>query len=127
MPLAAGAGLRGTSNAVLGLIFPILMVASIAVIVLPLSPAFLDLFLACNITAAVLILLTTISVSRPLEFSVFPAVLLSTTLIRLVLNLATTRLILTRGATDKTAAAMWLASNWDALTHAVSATPPCNP
>ena len=105
MPSAAGAALRGTSNAMLGLIFPIVIVASIAVIVLPLSPVFLDLFLACNITAAVLILLTTISVSRPLEFSVFPAVLLGTTLIRLVLNLATTRLILTRGATDKTAAA----------------------
>ena len=52
-----------------------------------------------------MILLTTIYVSRPLEFSVFPSLLLGTTLARLVLNVASTRLILTRGGTDGTGAA----------------------
>ena len=60
----------------------------------------LDLLLAANITAAVLILLTTVYVRRPLEFSVFPAILLATTLSRLVLNVASTRLVLSRGAMD---------------------------
>lgn len=102
---AAGAGTRGTWSMLRGLVFPLLIVASVGVIVLPLPAMFLDLFLACNITVAVLILLTTIYVSKPLEFSVFPALLLGTTLVRLVLNLASTRLILTNGGTEKTAAA----------------------
>ncbi len=62
----------------------------------PMPPALLDLLLVCNITAAVIILLTTIYVKTPLEFSVFPSVLLATTLARLVLNVATTRFVLTR-------------------------------
>ncbi len=102
---AGGAGTRGTWSMLRGLVFPLLIVASVGVIILPLPAFFLDLFLACNITVAVLILLTTIYVSKPLEFSVFPALLLGTTLARLVLNLASTRLILTNGGTDKTAAA----------------------
>ena len=65
----------------------------------------MDLFLACNVTVATVILLTCVYVSRPLEFSVFPAVLLGTTLARLVLNVGSTRLILTRAGTDGTAAA----------------------
>ncbi|GAB4150614.1 MAG: flagellar biosynthesis protein FlhA [Planctomycetaceae bacterium] len=88
-----------------GLVFPVLIVTSVLVIVVPLPPLLMDLLLACNVTVAVLILLTTIYVERPLEFSVFPAILLGTTLARLVLNVASTRLILTRGATDGTAAA----------------------
>ncbi len=101
-----GAGTRGSWGSLLrGLVFPLLIVASVGVIVLPLPAIALDLFLACNITIAVLILLTTIYVSRPLEFSVFPALLLGTTLVRLVLNLASTRLILTNGGTEKTSAA----------------------
>ena len=62
----------------------------------PLPAALMDVLLAANITIAVLILLTTIYVRQPLEFSVFPSMLLATTLARLVLNVATTRLILTR-------------------------------
>lgn len=60
----------------------------------------MDLLLAANISIAVIILLTTIYVRSPLEFSVFPSLLLVTTLARLSLNIATTRLILTNGATD---------------------------
>lgn len=102
---ADGAGTRGTWSMLRGLVFPLLIVASVGVIILPLPAFCLDLFLACNITVSVLILLTTIYVAKPLEFSVFPALLLGTTLVRLVLNLASTRLILTKGGTDKTAAA----------------------
>ena len=93
-------GARGFFARAEALIFPVLIVASVLVIVAPMPPMLLDLLLAANITAAVVILLTTIYVRRPLEFSVFPAVLLGTTLSRLVLNVASTRLILTRGATD---------------------------
>jgi flagellar biosynthesis protein FlhA len=88
-----------------GLIFPVLIAVSVLVLIVPLPPVVLDLLLSANITLAVVILLTTISVGRPLDFSVFPTLLLGTTLARLVLNVASTRLILTRGAEDGTAAA----------------------
>ena len=87
------------------LAFPVLLVAAVLVLVTPLPPVLMDLFLACNVTVATVILLTCVYVSRPLEFSVFPAVLLGTTLARLVLNVGSTRLILTRAGTDGTAAA----------------------
>lgn len=87
------------------LVFPVLIVTSVLVIIAPMPPMLMDLLLACNITVAVLILLTTIYVSRPLDFSVFPAILLGTTLARLVLNVASTRLILINGAQHGTAAA----------------------
>lgn len=105
MPPDAGAGWQGRWAQIRGFLFPILIVTSVLVIVAPLPPLLMDLLLACNVTTGVLILLTTIYVKKPLDFSVFPAILLGTTLARLVLNVASTRLILTRGATDKTAAA----------------------
>jgi len=105
MASEAAAGLRGAVARNRGLLFPVLIVTSVLVIVAPLPPLLMDLLLACNITTAVIILLTTIYVSRPLEFSVFPAILLGTTLARLVLNVASTRLILTRGASHGTSAA----------------------
>jgi flagellar biosynthesis protein FlhA len=77
-------------------IVPISIIACIVVIMVPLSPTVLDLLLSANIALAVIILLTTIYVGTPLEFNIFPAMLVATTLSRLVLNLATTRLILTR-------------------------------
>ena len=105
MPSDSTVGLRGLLMRNRGLIFPVLIVTSVLVIVAPLPPLLMDLLLACNVTLAVVILLTTIYVRRPLEFSVFPAILLGTTLTRLVLNVASTRLILTRGATEGTQAA----------------------
>ena len=78
------------------LILPIGMVASILVILTPVPAGLMDLLLAANITIAVIMLLTTLYVRTPLEFSIFPSLLLATTLFRLVLNVATTRLILTR-------------------------------
>ncbi len=88
-----------------GLVFPILIAASILVIVVPLPPLALDFLLSLNVTVAVVVPLTTIYVSKPLEFSVFPSLLLGTTLARLVLNVASTRLILTRAGTAETSAA----------------------
>ena len=72
----SASGLRDVFVRNRGLIFPILIVASVLVIVAPLPPLLSDLLLTCNITLAVVVLLTTIYVKRPLEFSVFPAILL---------------------------------------------------
>ena len=87
------------------LILPVGIITSVLVIMVPLPAAVMDLFLAANITIAVIVLLTTIYVSKPLEFSIFPSLLLATTLARLVLNVASTRLILTRAGTDQMDAA----------------------
>ena len=78
------------------LILPVAIIASVLVIIVPLPAALMSLLLAANITIAVIMLLTTVYVRTPLEFSVFPSLLLATTLFRLVLNVATTRLILTQ-------------------------------
>ena len=82
------------------LVLPLGVIACLIVILVPLPAALMDLFLAANITVAVIVLLTTIQISTPLEFSVFPTLLLATTLSRLVLNVATTRLILTGAETE---------------------------
>jgi flagellar biosynthesis protein FlhA len=78
------------------LILPLGIISSVLVIMVPLPAALLDILLAGNISIAVIMLLTTIYVRTPLEFSIFPSLLLATTLGRLVLNVATTRLILTK-------------------------------
>lgn len=77
------------------LVLPLGIIGCLVVILVPLPPQLMDLLLAANITIGVIILLTTVYVATPLEFSIFPSVLLATTLARLVLNVATTRLILT--------------------------------
>jgi flagellar biosynthesis protein FlhA len=87
------------------LVLPLAIIASVLVILVPLPPALLDVLLSANIALSVIVLLTTIYVRMPLDFSIFPTVLLATTLARLVLNVATTRLILTHGGRDKLEAA----------------------
>ncbi len=87
------------------LVLPLAFIASVLVIMVPLPPMLMDVLLAGNITISVIVLLTTIYVRSPLEFSIFPSLLLATTLARLVLNVATTRLILTRAGTHKLEAA----------------------
>ena len=82
------------------LILPVAIITSVLVILIPLPTILMDLLLAANITLAVIVLLTTIYVQTPLEFSVFPSILLASTLGRLVLNVASTRLILTRAGSD---------------------------
>lgn len=89
----------------LDLVLPVGIIACLMVILVPLPPGVLDVLLAANITVAVIVLLTTIQVKTPLEFGIFPTLLLATVLGRVVLNIATTRLILSRGATDNAAAA----------------------
>ncbi len=70
------------------------VVGIIAVLVIPIPTALLDFALAFNITFSLVVLLTTLWVTRPLELSVFPGMLLIVTLMRLALNVASTRLIL---------------------------------
>src|SRR5262244_2664876 len=69
----------------------------LVVLLLPLPPLLLDFFLATSIIFSVLILMTALFIQAPLEFSAFPTVLLIATMLRLALNLASTRLILSRG------------------------------
>ena len=75
------------------------------VILVPLPPQLMDVLLVCNITLSLIILMTTASVKRPLELSVFPSLLLLVTFFRLALNIATTRLILVNAADRELAAA----------------------
>jgi len=81
------------SEAVLG----IGVVMVLAVMLLPLPSRVLDVLLAVNISFGILILLTTIYSAKPLDFGIFPTLLLITTLFRLALNVASTRLILLKG------------------------------
>src|SRR5436190_10694817 len=73
------------------------VVAIVALMVLPLPLWLIDLLVAANIASGLLLLLLAIYIGSPLEFSVFPSVLLITTLFRLSLSIATTRMILLRG------------------------------
>ena len=86
-----------------GMIFPLAVVSLLMVILVPLPTEMLDLLLVLNITLSVIVLVTTIYVKSPLEFAVFPSLLLAVTLFRLVLNVATTRLILTASGSPETA------------------------
>lgn len=81
------------------------LILVLGVMVVPISPVILDLFLAFSIALAVAILLISVYSKKPLDFSTFPSVLLITTLLRLSLNVASTRNILLRGADEGTAAA----------------------
>lgn len=76
----------------------IALVGVLALMIIPLHPIILDIFLATNITIALAILLVALYIQQPLEFSVFPSILLITTLFRLALNIASTRLILLHGS-----------------------------
>ena len=76
----------------------------LVVLILPLPPLLLDFALAISIIFSVLILMTALFIHTPLEFSAFPTVLLIATMLRLALNLASTRLILSRGHEGTSAA-----------------------
>src|SRR5258705_582095 len=80
-----------------GMLFPLAFISLLFVILVPLPAPMMDLLLILTLSLSAVILITTIYVQSPLEFSVFPSLLLATTLCRLVLNAATTRLILTVG------------------------------
>jgi flagellar biosynthesis protein FlhA len=87
-----------------GLGTPLLLVAMLAMMVLPLPPLMLDLFFTFNIALALVVLLVVIYSHRPLDFESFPTVLLGATLLRLALNVASTRVVLLEGHTGTGAA-----------------------
>ncbi|MEZ5420343.1 MAG: flagellar biosynthesis protein FlhA [Vicinamibacterales bacterium] len=79
------------------LLVPAALLAVVLLMVVPLPPLLLDLLLSVDIGLAVVLLLTVVYVKQPVEFSVFPSLLLLLTLLRLALNVAATRLILMHG------------------------------
>ncbi len=80
-----------------GLGAPLLVLALLAMVVVPLPPMILDVLFSFNIAMSLVVLLAVIYVQRPLDFSIFPIVLLVTTMLRLALNVASTRVILLNG------------------------------
>jgi flagellar biosynthesis protein FlhA len=86
------------------IIFALAVVTILAVLILPMPTWLLDLCLAFSITFSVLILMTALFIEKPIEMSAFPTILLLATMVRLSLNLASTRLILAHGHEGPTAA-----------------------
>jgi len=80
-----------------GLGAPVIMLAALAMMMLPLPPFILDMLFSFNIALSLVILLAVIYVMRPLEFAAFPTVVLMATLLRLALNIASTRVVLLHG------------------------------
>lgn len=83
---------------------PILVVLILAMMMLPLPPLLLDLLFTFNIAVALIVLLVSLYLRKPLDFVVFPTLLLLTTLLRLALNVASTRVVLLEGHTGPDAA-----------------------
>jgi flagellar biosynthesis protein FlhA len=101
---AEAPGLPGFSLAEIGallrrgdILLAVGILTILVVLILPLPAIILDLFLAVSITLSILILMTSLFIHAPLEFSSFPTILLISTMLRLALNLASTRLILAHG------------------------------
>ncbi|MEK6269829.1 MAG: flagellar biosynthesis protein FlhA, partial [Planctomycetales bacterium] len=97
--MAAQSNASGTTSSILRageFVLPVGLISCLIVILMPLPAAVIDLLLVGSITLSVIVLLTTIHIRKPLEFNIFPSLLLGMTLGRLVLNIATTRLILTQ-------------------------------
>jgi flagellar biosynthesis protein FlhA len=86
------------------LAMPVIIVLTLAMMILPLPPLLLDLFFSFNIALAIVVLLVSAYTVKPLDFAVFPTVLLVTTLLRLSLNVASTRAVLMHGHTGTDAA-----------------------
>ena len=87
-----------------GLGAPVLLVMMLAMIIIPLPSIALDVFFTFNITLSLAILMVTVYAIRPLDFGIFPTVLLITTLLRLALNVASTRVVLLNGHTGTASA-----------------------
>jgi flagellar biosynthesis protein FlhA len=83
---------------------PILIIMILGMMILPLPPILLDLLFTFNIALAMIVLLVSLYTTKPLEFAVFPTVLLVTTLLRLSLNVASARIVLLEGHTGADAA-----------------------
>ena len=83
---------------------PLLIILMLAMMILPLPAMLLDLLFSFNIALSIIILLTSLYTVKPLDFMAFPAVLLMSTMLRLSLNVASTRVVLTEGHTGAAAA-----------------------
>ncbi len=94
-PAIATASMLGLNSKGLGT--PILIVMLLAMMVLPLPPFMLDFLFTFNISLSLIVMLAAVYMARPLDFGVFPTVLLVTTLLRLALNIASTRVVLMEG------------------------------
>ena len=94
----------GGMGALKGLAGPLIVIMILSMMILPLPPFALDLFFTFNIAFSVMVLLTAMYTVKPLEFAIFPTVLLVTTLLRLSLNVASTRVVLIDGHTGPGAA-----------------------
>jgi flagellar biosynthesis protein FlhA len=104
-PGAAASAGRPASTSLIDYLVPAAILLAVLVVLAPVPAAVVDVLLAANLTVAVLALLGALAARTPLEMAVFPTFLLGATLVRLVLNIATTRLILSRAAVDGAAAA----------------------
>jgi flagellar biosynthesis protein FlhA len=93
-----------TGRASRALAAPILIIMMLAMMVLPLPAFVLDIFFSFNIALSIIVLLTSLYTIKPLDFMAFPAVLLISTMLRLSLNVASTRVVLTEGHTGPDAA-----------------------
>ncbi|WP_323963684.1 flagellar biosynthesis protein FlhA [Aeromonas hydrophila] len=87
-----------------GLGTPLLVLASLGMVVLPIPPLMLDILFSFNIALSIVVLLVAVYTRRPLEFAAFPTVLLIATLLRLALNVASTRVVLLEGHNGSAAA-----------------------
>ena len=101
---ALRAGFGDDAPAVKALLVPVFVVLVLAMMVLPLPPLALDLLFTFNIALSLVVMMIAAQMVRPLDFAAFPAVLLITTLLRLSLNVASTRVVLTEGHTGTGAA-----------------------
>ena len=96
-----------------GLLIPMLVLLIILMMVVPLPAFLLDIFFTLNIALALIIVMISINTMRPLDFSSFPTVLLFATLLRLALNVASTRIVLVEGHTGTDAAGQVIQSFGD--------------
>src|SRR5690606_23665187 len=87
-----------------GIGVPLGVLAVLAMVVLPLPPLALDVLFTFNIALSLVVLMAVFYIARPLDFGVFPSVLLMATLLRLALNVASTRVVLLHGHTGTDAA-----------------------
>jgi flagellar biosynthesis protein FlhA len=99
---AASINFRAISGKGMGA--PILLVMMLAMIIIPMPTIALDMFFTFNIALSLVVLMVTVYAMRPLDFTIFPTVLLITTLLRLALNVASTRVVLLNGHTGTAAA-----------------------
>jgi len=110
-PAASGMNARKALDMIRnGLGAPLIVLALLAMVVVPLAPPVLDALFTFNIAISLMVLLAVVYVKRPLDFTIFPIVLLVTTMLRLALNVASTRVILLHGQDGHEAAGKVIAA-----------------